>query len=127
MANTVALPTAIDPTIPVTGRGGQMPSAPLIAMRAIVTLTGTYATGGEDFDAAALLQSLAGYDKAPDILTVLPESGKLGIVLHWDRATNKILAYNSNGAAPAALAEFANGGDLATALGGSFEAIILAQ
>lgn len=126
MANTVAIPTPIDPTKPVTGRGGQMPSAPLIALRVAVTLTGTYATGGEAFDAAALLQSLAGYDKAPDILTVLIPA-KAGIVLEWDRATDSILAFTSNGAAPAALLEFTNGGDLAAALGGPFEAVILAQ
>lgn len=120
MANTVALPGTTPETQPTTGRGGQMPSAPLIALRVIVTLTGTYATGGEDFDPGALLQSLAGYDKVPDILTVLIAT-KEGHTFFWDRATNKILVYT------ASATEFANGADLSAALGGSFEAVILAQ
>lgn len=125
MANTVALPALVPGTEPTTGRGGQMPSAPLIALRVIVTLTGTYATGGEDFNPAALLQSLAGYDKAPDILTVLTPT-KAGLVLAWDRATNKILIFEA-GADGTPLDEFANGADHVTPLGGSFEAVILAQ
>lgn len=126
MPNTVALPTVVDATSPVTGRGGQMPSAPLIALRVLITITGTYATGGEDFDPAAQLQALAGYDKAPDILQVLPEQGKGGILFHWDRATNKLIAYEA-GTAGAPLDEFGNGDDLAAALGGPLEAVILAQ
>ena len=118
MANTVAL----------TEHSGKQPSAPSIALLTAVTFTGTYATGGEDFDAGALLQSLGNYDKEPSILAVQPEN-KGGILLRWDRATKKLLAYYADydAVADGALIEFANGADLAAALGGPLEVLILAQ
>lgn len=119
MANTAAL----------AEHAGKQPSAPLIALRATLTFTGTYSTGGEALDAAALLQSLGGYDKAPTVLAVLPEN-KDGFVFYWDRANSKLLAFYADydAVADGALIEFANGGDLAAALtGATVDVLILAQ
>lgn len=75
-----------------------------------VTFSGTYPTGGEDITAAvpgsveyeAFVASVQGW-----------------AIVH-DRANNKLMAFGSNGAAPAALAEHANA---AFAVSGTFMAV----
>lgn len=70
---------------------------------------GAYATGGSTgFDTAFQALTKTGRE----ILSVEPVGACGGYVPRWDYANKKLLVYTSNGAGPAALAEFTNGGNL---------------
>lgn len=75
-----------------------------------VTFSGTYPTGGEDI--TAQVPGTSEYDSF--------QGNAAGWLLTHDRANNKVQAWGSNGAAPAALAEHANA---AFAVAGTFIAV----
>ena len=77
-----------------------------------IDMDSSYAAGGEALDPAGV-QSIPWLVAGP----------KGGIVFEWDAANQKLLARTSNGAAPAALADFTNGGSLATSTGIPFVAL----
>lgn len=76
----------------LAGHAGKQPSAPTIVLAVDVDFDNSYPTGGEAFDAPALLKSLGKYDKAPTVIGVVIES-KLGYVLRYDSTNKKIMAY----------------------------------
>jgi len=67
-----------------------------------------YATGGTDIETP--FKALVGATR--EILAVVPAGPCGGYVPRFNKADGKLLVYTSNGAAPAALAEFTNAGDL---------------
>ena len=75
--------------IPTDGHSGKQPSAPNINVLLEATLDASYPTGGYAFDPAALLQALAGYDKAPPVMFVSGEV-KGDHVAEFDRAASKL-------------------------------------
>lgn len=107
----------------LTARGGQQPSAPDILLTVDVAADTAYpaasAPTGYDFDPGALLQSLAKYDKPPEVKAVQVAS-KAGHTFEFDRANNKLRIYTPAGV------ELADGVDAAAALGGPTEALIFA-
>jgi len=99
-------------TIALSNHGGKQPSAPLIATVLDFTSDTSYPNpAGWPFNPGALLQSLAGYDKAPEVMSVLSEP-KGDYYAQWDRSDNSLHFYLvSTGA------EVANTVDLSTTPG----------
>ena len=79
----------------LAAHAGKQPSAPLIVLAVDVDFDSAYAEGGMAFDAAALLQSLGGYDKAPTVLATkfMP---KAGYSFWWDATNKKVVAYQES-------------------------------
>jgi hypothetical protein len=69
---------------------------------------GAYPTGGSAI--AAAIKAKIGANR--DILDVREAGLCGGFVVRWDYANQKLIVLSSNGAAPAALAEFTNAGNL---------------
>lgn len=76
-------------TTSLVSHQGKQASAQLVILELDVTPDTSYPTGGEAFDAAALLQSLGLYDKAPSVLAVLGVP-KNGYSFEWDRTNKKL-------------------------------------
>lgn len=87
-----------------------------------ISFTGdaAYATGGTDI--LTPFQALVGSSR--DIVAVMPAGDCGGFVPIFDTATGKLKVFTSNGAAPAALAEFTNAGDLSAT---TFDLLVLSK
>ena len=77
-------------TSALTDHLGQQPSAPTAELHVTVTpSSANYNSGGEDFDAEGLFQTLAGYDKVPAEVFFQAER-KGDFDLQYDRAAKKL-------------------------------------